>query len=477
MVHFTRKDISKPISTQAPSLPSSGHPRQALVLKHWFMASSVKQSQQPNSATFVKELAMRFVALTVLSGLSLLPCASAQENVFRCEQLLDVRTLKLLDNQDIVVKDGRVTAVRPATRASATTLAGICLPGWIDLHTHLTMDPSGQGFTEGYRVNPADIAYRAQANGMKTLRAGFTTVRDLGDGWGVTMSLRNAIRDGIAFGPRIFTAGKSIATTGGHADPTNGTSMKFMGNPGPDAGVINSAEQARQAVRQRYKEGSDLIKITATGGVLSVAKNGLNPQFQRDEIEAVIATAKDYGFTVAAHAHGAEGMRRAIEAGVTSVEHGTFMDADLMRLMKSKGTWYVPTLTAGAFVAEKAEIPGFYVPMVAAKARAIGPQIAATLSKAYKAGVPIAFGTDAGVYPHGENATEFKLLLAAGVPLAKAVQMATLNAAKVLNESENIGELSAGRFADITVVAKGSLEDVELLMKPVLVVKGGVQVE
>jgi imidazolonepropionase-like amidohydrolase len=398
---------------------------------------------------------------------------TSQSQIFRCKQLLDVKTLKLLNNQELIVVDGRITEVRPATDVAARTLDGICLPGWIDLHTHLTMDPSGQGFTERYRVNPADIAYRAQSNGLITLRAGFTTVRDLGDAWSVTMSLRNAIRDGGVVGPRIFTAGKSIATTGGHADPTNGTAMKFMGNPGPDAGVINSAADARQAVRQRYKEGSDLIKITATGGVLSVAKNGLNPQFQIDELEAIVATAKDYGFTVAAHAHGAEGMRRAVLAGVTSIEHGTFMDESLMRLMKEKGTWYVPTLTAGAFVAEKAEVPGFYVPMVAAKARAIGPQIAKTLGAAYKAGVPIAFGTDAGVYPHGQNATEFKLLVQAGVPLNVAVQMATLNAAKVLNESENIGELSVGRYADITVVPTGSLSDVELLMKPIAVVKNG----
>jgi imidazolonepropionase-like amidohydrolase len=416
---------------------------------------------------------MRTMSLLTVLGLCAAQSATAQELVFRCEQLLDVRSLKLLDARDVVVKDGRILDVRPASKVAATELAGICMPGWIDLHTHLTMDPSGQGFTEGFRINAADVAYRAQLNGMKTLRAGFTTVRDLGDAWGVSMSLRNAIAEGTTKGPRIFTVGKSIATTGGHADPTNGTSMRFMGNPGPDAGVINSADEARQAVRQRYKEGSDLIKITATGGVLSVAKNGLNPQFQTDELEAIIATAKDYGFTVAAHAHGAEGMRRAVLAGVTSIEHGTFMNDEIMRLMKSKGTWYVPTLKAGAFVAEKAEIPGFYVPMVAAKARAIGPQIATTLAKAYKAGVPIAFGTDAGVYPHGENADEFKLLQAAGVPIAKAVQMATLNAAKVLNESENIGELSVGRFADITVVAKGSLENVELLIKPIAVVKGG----
>lgn len=405
--------------------------------------------------------------------------ALAATKIVRCDALFDAETAKVSKNIDIVIDGERITAVRAASATGAgeaaivQLAAGLCLPGFIDLHTHLTQDPSGQNYTEAYRLNPADIAYRAEANGMKTLRAGFTSVRDLGDSWGVTVSLRNAVNAGTVLGPRVFAAGKSIATTGGHADPTNGTSVRFMGAPGPDAGVINGPDDAREAVRQRYKEGSDLIKITATGGVLSVAKNGLNPQFNQQEMDAIVMTAKDYGFTVAAHAHGTEGMKRAILAGVTSIEHGTFMTPEIMTLMKKRGTWYVPTLLAGAYVAEKAQEPGFYLPIVAAKARAIGPQIAQTLAAAYKAGVPIAFGTDAGVYPHGLNAREFELLADAGVPVPVTVQMATYFAAQVLGESANVGQLAPGKFADITVVALDSLEDAKRLATPIMVIKGG----
>ena len=403
-------------------------------------------------------------------------------NIIRCEAFFDAETAKVSKNIDIVIEGDRITSVRASSATGADETAavqhagGLCLPGFIDLHTHLTQDPSGQSYTEAYRLNPTDIAYRAESNAMKTLRAGFTTVRDLGDNWGVTVSLRNAVAAGTVVGPRIFTTGKAIATTGGHADPTNGTSLRYMGAPGPDEGVINGSDEAAEAVRQRYKEGSDLIKITATGGVLSVAKNGLNPQFSQLEMDAIVTTAKDYGFTVAAHAHGVEGMKRAILAGVTSIEHGTFMTPEIMTLMKERGTWYVPTLMAGAWVAEKAEQPGFYLPIVAAKARAIGPLIAKTLAAAYKAGVPIAFGTDAGVYPHGLNAREFELLSNAGVPVPVTVQMATYFAAQALGESANIGTLASGKFADITVVALDSLEDAKRLAKPVMIIKGGVLV-
>jgi imidazolonepropionase-like amidohydrolase len=397
----------------------------------------------------------------------------AQAEIFRCTALFDAATTSVLKNREIVVANGRITAVRAATNEKAVLLDGLCTPGWIDLHTHLTHEPNGQSYTEAYRLNPADIAYRAQRNGLVTLRAGFTTVRDLGDGWGVTTSLRNAINAGTIVGPRVFTVGKSIATTGGHADPTNGTSARFMGDPGPDAGVVNSPDEARKAVRQRYKEGADLIKITATGGVLSVAKNGLNPQFNDAELRAIVETANDYGFTVAAHAHGAEGMKRAVLAGVTSIEHGTMMTEEVMKLMRARGTWYVPTLAAGAYIVEKAEVPGFYVPMVAAKAKMIGPQIQKTLAKAYRYGVPIAFGTDAGVYPHGENAKEFILLHQAGVPMAKALQMATVNAAKVLRNNE-IGQIAPNYFADITVVPLDALQVPEQITKVIAVVKNGV---
>ncbi len=414
---------------------------------------------------------MKKTTVAMALGIALTPIAQAE--IFRCTALFDAASGRVSKNREMVVVDGRITEVRPASQEKATLLDGLCTPGWIDLHTHLTHEPNGQSYTEAYRLNPADIAYRAEKNGLMTLRAGFTTVRDLGDAWGVTTSLRNAINAGTVIGPRVFTVGKSIATTGGHADPTNGTSARFMADPGPEAGVVNSPEQARKAVRQRYKEGADLIKITATGGVLSVAKNGLNPQFNDAELRAIVETANDYGFTVAAHAHGAEGMKRAVLAGVTSIEHGTMMTEEVMKLMRSRGTWYIPTLAAGAYIVEKAEVPGFYVPMVAAKAKIIGPQIQKTLAKAYRYGVPIAFGTDAGVYPHGENAKEFVLLHQAGVPMAAALQMATINAAKVLRNNE-IGQIAPNYLADITVVPLDVLTIPEQVNKVIAVVKNGV---
>jgi len=302
--------------------------------------------------------------------------------------------------------------------------------------------------------------------------AGFTTVRDLG-GSGVNISLRNAINKGIIKGLRVYTAGKSIATTGGHADPTNGYRKELMGDPGPAEGVANGAEECRQAVRQRYKDGSDLIKITATGGVLSVAKSGKNPQFFEDEIDAIVKTAKDYGFKVAVHAHGEEGMKRAIRAGVNSIEHGTFMDDEAIELFKKHGTWYVPTITAGKAVGDSAKIPGYYPPVVVPKALETGPQIQKTFAKAYKAGVKIAFGTDAGVYKHGMNWLEFGYMIEAGMTPMDAIRSATISAADLLGEKDKLGSIEAGKLADIVAVHGDPLKDAKSFGKVVFVMKDG----
>jgi imidazolonepropionase-like amidohydrolase len=304
--------------------------------------------------------------------------------------------------------------------------------------------------------------------------AGFTTVRDLGGN--VAPHLREAIGQGLVKGPRIYAAGKSIATTGGHADPRNGLNAELsaaLGPPGPTEGVINGVEDARQAVRQRYKDGSDLIKITATGGVLSFAKSGDAPQFTLQEVRAVVDTARDYGFTVAAHAHGKEGMRRAIEGGVTSVEHGTYMDEEIFALMKKHGTWYVPTISAGKFVAEKAKVAGYFPEVVRPKAARIGTQIEDTFGKAWRAGVKIAFGTDQGVAPHGENAREFSYMVETGLPAATALQTATYNAAQVLAVTD-IGQLEPGFRADVVAVPGDPLADISLTSKVDFVMKDGV---
>jgi len=349
-----------------------------------------------------------------------------------------------------------------------------CTPGWTDLHVHLGSQSSPQSYSEGFRLDDIDFAFRSVGYAEKTLMAGFTSVRDLGGE--VAPHLRNAVNEGLVRGPRIFAAGKSIATTGGHADPTNGWNdalAHLVGPPGPTEGVINSIDDARQAVRQRYKEGSDVIKITATGGVLSYAKSADAPQFTVDEVKAIVETAKDYGYTVAAHAHGAEGMKRAVLGGVTSIEHGTMMTDEVMRLMKERGTWYVPTITAGRFVADKARIDGYFPEIVRPKAARIGAQIQQTFAKAYSNGVKIGFGTDMGVGPHGDNAREFLYMVEAGMPAAAALQAATINAAQVLGVDDQ-GVVEAGQRADIVAMPGDPVADINNVLRVDFVMKDGV---
>lgn len=274
-------------------------------------------------------------------------------------------------------------------------------------------------------------------------------------------------------GPRVYTAGKAIATTGGHADPTNGYRRDLMGDPGPAAGVINGADDAMKAVRQRYKEGSDLIKITASGGVLSVAKSGENPQFTDAELKAIVETAKDYGFKVAAHCHGAEAMKRAIRAGVNSIEHGTYMDDEAMELMKKMGTYYVPTIIAGKSVADSAKKPGYFPELVAPKALAIGPKVQNTFARAYKTGVKIAFGTDAGVYAHGKNWMEFVYMNEAGMPALETIRAATLSAADLLGD-DRLGVIEKGKLADIVAIDGDPVKDIRSMEKVKFVMKNGV---
>ncbi|BBD81179.1 Xaa-Pro dipeptidase family enzyme [Aerosticca soli] len=406
--------------------------------------------------------------------------------MLHCAHLFDPTAGKLLGETTVVVANGKVQKVA-AGRLDETTLqsgnanvrsvdlpGATCLPGLIDAHTHLTSETSPTGYTDQFRWNVADYAIRATVYARRTLLAGFTTVRNLGDGANESIALRNAINAGIVPGPRIFTAGKAIGSTGGHADPTDGYRADLAGDPGPKDGIINGTADALKAVRQHYKDGADVIKIMPSGGVLDESRSADNAQMTLEEIKAVVDAAHDYGFTVAAHAHGAEAIRRAVLAGVDSIEHGTFMSEEDMRLMKAHGTWYVPTIIAGKYVETMAAKPGYYPSQVAAKARLVGPAIQATVGKAYHAGVRIAFGTDAAVYPHGQNAKEFEYLVQAGLPPVAALQAATTHAAELLHQQDTLGRIAEGFTADVVAVPGNPLDDITLMQKVDFVMKDGV---
>ena len=347
------------------------------------------------------------------------------------------------------------------------------LPGFMDMHVHLAQEYVPKAERRS-KIEPEYRALFAANAASKTLMAGFTSVRNLGDGGMETISLRDAIKEGLVIGPRIFTSGKTIATTGGHGDPTNDMPKDNYSPPSPEEGVIDSPEDAKKAVRQRYKDGADGIKITATGGVLSVAKSGENPQFTDEELNSIVATANDYGLWTAAHAHGKEGMKRAVIAGINSIEHGTYMDQEVMDLMKSKGTYYVPTIMAGDWVAEKAKIPNFFPALVKPKAEKIGPQIQSTFAKAYKAGVKIAFGTDSGVSAHGDNWQEFILMTNAGMTNQDALKSATIETAKLLRIEDKLGQIKPGMLADIIAVQQNPIEDISTVKNVIFVMKDGV---
>ena len=403
----------------------------------------------------------------------------AQQTYIHAGKLIDTKNSKVLEERTIIVEANKISSVEKGFKKPSIDSIQVIdlrnktvLPGLTDMHVHMEGESSPGEYLESFTNNPADNAFNSVGFAEKTLMAGFTTVRDLG-GSGINISLRNAINKGKIAGPRIFTAGKSLATTGGHADPTNGVNAELMGNPGPKDGVVNSLEDARKAVRQRYKNGADLIKITATGGVLSVAKSSSNPQFFTEEIEEIVKTAKDYGFHVAARAHGDEGMQRAVRAGVKTIEHGTLMSEETMDLMKQMNAYLVPTITAGKEVTENAQIEGYYPELVVPKAQEIGPKIQNTFAKAYKRGVPILFGTDAGVFKHGENAREFEYMTEAGMPVMDAIISATISPAKVLNMETESGQIAPGFYADIIAVNEDPTQNVSTLKEVVFVMKEG----
>lgn len=391
---------------------------------------------------------------------------------------IDVLNLKIINNSTIVIDGSAISAINkgftkvPDDSVLIDLRGYTLMPGLMDMHVHFGQEYLSKSERPG-KVERETAAIMATQHAYKTLKAGFTTVRQVGDSGMVAISLRDAINAGHVVGPRIFTSGKSIATTGGHADPTNGMASGAYKYPTAEDGVINGPYDAYAAVRQRYKDGADGIKLTVTGGVLSVAKSGDNPQFTEEEVNSVVKAAKDYGMWVAVHAHGAEGMKRAVIAGVDSVEHGTLMTEEVMDLMIKNGTYYVPTISAGEFVAEKAKIDNYFPDIVRPKAASVGPQIAATFAKAYKRGVKIAFGTDAGVQAHGTNWREFVYMSENGMPPIETIKAASIETAKLLSIETTHGSITVGKVADLVAVKGNPLTDMSLMEDISFVMKGG----
>ncbi len=416
------------------------------------------------------------IILLLLSVLTV----SAQDIYIHAGKIYDTDSGKLSSEKTIIISDNKIKSIENGYKEASEDdikiydlKSKVVLPGLIDFHVHMESQSGGQDrYVRRFQDNKADIAFRSSVIAKKTLMSGFTTVRDVG-GSGVNISLRNAINNGVIPGPRIFTSGKTIATTGGHGDSTNGFRDDLVDDPGPEQGVVNSIADARKAVRYRYKNGADLIKITATGGVMSLAKNGQNPQFTEEVIREIVKTANDYGMHVAAHAHGDEGMFRAVNAGVTTIEHGSIMADRTMKLMKEKQTYLVPTISAGEHVAKMAKIPGYYPEIIIPKALEVGVQNKATTKKAYKMGVPIAFGTDAGVFPHGDNAGEFVYMKEVGIPAEYSLNSATITNAKLLNMENLLGQLKEGFYADIIAVDESPLENIATLENVIFVMKDG----
>lgn len=420
----------------------------------------------------------KIVVFTIILIVLTTAVSWGQATYIHCGKLIDGKDNTVMEKMTIVIEGNKIISLDKGFTdvPKSSTLIDLkdktVLPGLMDMHVHLESIYDENSYLNRFTMNEADIAYRSVGFAEITLMSGFTTVRDLG-GSGVNVSLQKAIARNFVKGPRIYTAAKSIAITGGHADPTNGAKKDLLAYPGPDQGVADGPDECRKAVRQQVKNGADLIKITATGGVLSVAKDGHRPQFTLEEVKAIVETANDFGIKVAAHAHGDEGMQRAVIGGVASIEHGTMMSEETMELMKKHGTYLVPTITAGWSVADSAKIEGYFPEVVRPKALAIGPQIQNTFSKAYKKGVKIAFGTDAGVFPHGKNALEFQYMTEAGMPAMEVIQSATMGGATLLGIEDKLGSIEVGKLADIIAVDKNPVEDVSTMMNVIFVMKDG----
>jgi imidazolonepropionase-like amidohydrolase len=405
------------------------------------------------------------------------PAAQAPDTVIHAGRLIDGVSTTPRSGVSILIAGERIVRVEAgfATPPGATIVdlkSATVLPGFIDSHTHITGELGGDPIVFFATRAYVDDAVRSTVYARRTLDAGFTTVRNLGADGGVDIALKRAINEGFLPGPRMWTARTTLSITGGHGD---------MGGIRPDLGpeptwlegIVNSPEEAAKAVRYQHKYGADLIKFTATGGVLSINDSGHLQQFSTAEMKSIVDTAHLLGIKVAAHAHGKEGMESAIKAGVDSIEHGTYLDDETISLFKKHGTYYVPTILAGKTVAEMAKKPGALHPSVRDKAAKIGPLIQGAFARAYKGGVKIAFGTDSGVSAHGENAREFGYMVEGGMRPMDAILSATRNAADLLGAADSVGSIQPGRFADVIAVAGDPLKDISELQRVSFVMKGG----
>jgi imidazolonepropionase-like amidohydrolase len=416
--------------------------------------------------------------IALLSWLGLGQGSSVKvETVIQAGRLIDGVGPAPRERASILVAGDRIVAVQDGweTPPGAKVIdlrSSTVLPGLIDCHTHITGEGTGNAIVKAATETPLDDAVRSTKYAKRTLEAGFTTIRNVGAEGGADVALKRAIEASIVEGPRMWTARTVISITGGHGDQ-GGLRPDLWAAPTWMDGIVDSADEARKAVRYQHKYGADLIKITATGGVLSIGDSGDAQQFTDEEMRAIVEAAHLLGLKVAAHAHGKAGIHAAIRAGVDSIEHGTYADAETFKLFKERGTYLVPTIIAGKTVAEMATIPGHFHPTVQAKAAKIGPLIQDMFKQAYAAGVKIAFGTDSGVSNHGENAREFGYMVEAGMPAAEAILAATRNAADLIGAADRIGSLQPGRFADVIAVAGNPLTDISELRRVTFVMKGG----
>ena len=405
-------------------------------------------------------------ALAALSA-----AAMAEPTYIRAGRLIDVPGKAVRGPSTIIVDNGRIVSVTddqiriPPGAVLIDLSANMVLPGLIDSHVHLDSDRGGeQELLAETRNDPPLHAYEAQMNGMKVLRAGFTTVRNLGDDGGITLSLRDAIKNGWVQGPRIVDAATSISTTGGHMDGRGALNDEMVAHQPDPENLCDSVESCRRVVRRQIDRGADVIKFATTGGVNS--GTGLATRMFEDEAKALVDTAHAYGRKVAVHAHGADGIKLALRAGADSIEHGTVMDDEIMRTMKAKGTYYVPTLsTVNGYLERLAKDPNAYTGAVKQQIEWRIGITGQSLRKAYPAGVKIAFGTDAGVSKHGRNADEFELMVRNGMPPVEALKAATVNAADLLGLASEVGTIEAGKSADIIAVTGDPLTDATVLKK------------